>query len=191
MSLYNILACPNCQITLVRDIDHLYCNKCQTNFPIINGVPILFPDGSLPEIVHQETLNVLNSYNPWVPRLMLQSMLDDQIVLEVGSGNMALDDPCIIRMDVMLSPYVDIVADVHALPFLPESIDFIFSLAVFEHLSNPFLAAESIFEVLKDGGYIYHECNFVFGYHGFPHHYFNASMQGMEQIFKAFTSIRK
>jgi uncharacterized protein YbaR (Trm112 family)/SAM-dependent methyltransferase len=191
MSLYDILACPNCQIRIDRYPDQLCCNKCQSTFPIIQGVPVMFPDGKLPEIVHQDDLNVLNSYNPWLPRLMLQSLLDDQIVLEVGSGNMALDDPCIIRMDVMLSPYVDLVADVHALPFLPESIDFIFSLAVFEHLHHPFQAAESIYKALKDGGYIYHECNFVFGYHGFPHHYFNASMQGMEQIFKAYTPLRK
>ena len=190
-SLYDLLACPTCRIKVVRQDDYLYCANCQTSFPIINNVPIMFPDGRLAEIEHQTSLNVLDSYNPWVPRLMLQSLLDDQIVLEVGSGNMALDDPCIIRMDVMLTPYVDIVADAHALPFLPGSLDFIFSLAVFEHLRNPFLAAQSMYEVLKDGGYIYHECNFVFGYHAIPHHYFNATMQGTEQIFHQYNPLRK
>jgi hypothetical protein len=48
-----------------------------------------------------------------------------------------------------------------------------------------------MYEVLKDGGYIYHECNFVFGYHAFPHHYFNATMQGMEQIFHQYNPLRK
>jgi len=65
------------------------------------------------------------------------------------------------------------------------------TLAVIEHLRNPFQAAQSIYEVLKDGGYIYHECNFVFAYHGYPHHYFNASLQGMEQIFSNFVALRK
>ena len=136
-------------------------------------------------------MQIRDTYDPWVHRIILQSLLDNQIVLELGSGNMALDDPCIIRMDIALTPYVDLVADAHALPFLPESIDYIFSLAVFEHLRNPFLTAESIYEVLKEGGYIYHECNFVFAYHGYPHHYFNASMQGMEQIFNQFVPLRK
>jgi hypothetical protein len=104
---------------------------------------------------------------------------------------MALDDPCIIRMDVTLNPYVDLVADAHALPFLPESIDYIFSLAVYEHLYNPFLAAQSMYDVLKDGGYIYHECNFVFAYHGYPHHYFNATLQGLEQVFSNYIPLRK
>ena len=151
----------------------------------------MFPDGSIPEVQHESELLIRQSYDPWVHQVILQSLLDNQVVLDIGSGNMALDDPCIVRMDVMLSPYVDIVADAHFLPFLPESIDYIFSLAVFEHLRNPFVAARSIYEVLKDGGYIYHECNFVFAYHGYPHHYFNASLQGMEQIFSEFVSLRK
>ena len=151
----------------------------------------MFPDGSLPEIKHESELLVRDTYDPLVHRVILQSLLDNQIVIDIGSGNMTLDDPCIIRMDVMLNPYVDLVADAHHLPFLPESVDYIFSLAVFEHLRNPFQAANSIYETLKDGGYIYHECNFVFAYHGYPHHYFNATLQGLEQIFSAFVTLRE
>ena len=169
----------------------LLCNTCGQNYPIINGVPVIFPDGRVPEIQHEADLPTRSTYDPWVYRIILQSLLDNQVVLDIGSGNMTLDDPCIIRMDVMLSPYVDIVADAHALPFLPESIDYIFSLAVYEHLANPFLAAQSMYEVLKDGGYIYHECNFVYAYHGYPHHYFNASLQGLEQIFSKYVPLRK
>ena len=191
MSLYDILACPVCKVHFVRRNDTLHCTECGQAYPIVNGVPVMFLGGGAPEIQHQSELHVRNTYDPWVHRVILQSLLDNQIVLEVGSGNMALDDPCIIRMDVKLTPYVDLVADVHALPFLPECIDYIFSLAVVEHLYNPFLAAQSMYKVLKDGGYIYHECNFVFAYHGYPHHYFDATMQGMEQIFSQYVPLRK
>ena len=190
MSLYDILACPVCLVGVTRNGDHLDCPACARRFPIINGVPIMFPDGSLPVIQHESELTTRESYNPWVHRLILQSLLDNQVVVEIGSGNMALDDPCIIRSDVMLTPYVDLVADAHMMPFLRGSLDFVFSLAVVEHLRNPFQAAQSIYGALKDGGYIYHECNFVFAYHGYPHHYFNASLQGMEQIFARFTPLR-
>ncbi len=190
MSLFDILACPICQVGVTRHADHLDCPTCARRFPIVHGVPIMFPDGSLPAIQHESELETRDSYNPWVHRLILQSLLDNQVVLEIGSGNMALDDPCIIRTDVTLSPYVDVVADAHMLPFLPSSLDYVFSLAVVEHLRNPFQAADSIFRVLKEGGFIYHECNFVFAYHGYPHHYFNASQQGMEQIFAQFTPLR-
>jgi SAM-dependent methyltransferase len=122
--------------------------------------------------------------------MVIQSLCDNQIVLDAGSGNMALDDPCIIRMDVQLTPYVDLVGDLHALPFKPECLDFVFSLAVVEHLRQPFTAADEIFAVLKPGGYVYAECNFVFAYHGFPHHYFNASIHGLEQVFERFAKLR-
>lgn len=191
MSLYDILACPICKVRVIRENGFLRCTQCGQTFPIVKGVPVMFPDGSIPEIKHESELVVRRTYDPWVHRVILQSLLDHQIVLEVGSGNMALDDPCIIRMDVQLSPYVDLVGDIHALPLLPESVDYIFSLAVVEHLRNPFVAAQAMYEALKDGGYIYHECNFVFAYHGYPHHYFNASMQGMEQIFSQCVPLRK
>ena len=191
MNLYDILACPKCKTRIYRQNDILVCNICGQKYPIVDGIPVIFPDGRVPEIQHEADLPICSSYNPWIHRVILQSLLDNQIVVNIGSGNMALDDPCVIRMDVTLSPYVDLVADAHALPFLPESIDYIFSLAVYEHLYNPFLAAQSMYEVLKDGGYVYHECNFVFAYHGYPHHYFNATLQGLEQVFSNYVSLRK
>jgi uncharacterized protein YbaR (Trm112 family)/SAM-dependent methyltransferase len=191
MGLYEILACPTCKMRVSLENNSLRCSQCGQVYPIVDGIPVMLPGGVIPHVTHEASLQIRDSYNPWVHRVILQSLLDNQIVLEIGSGNMALDDPCIIRMDVSITPYVDLVADAHALPFLPESIDYIFSLAVFEHLRNPFVAAKSIFDVLKDGGFIYHECNFVFAYHGYPHHYFNASMQGMEQIFNQFVPLRK
>lgn len=76
------------------------------------------------------------------------------------------------------------------LPFLLGTFDFVFSLAVIEHLRQPFLAAEEMHRMLRNGGYVYGECNFVFAYHGYPHHYFNASQQGLEQVFHSFEKFR-
>ena len=191
MSLFDILACPTCRVQIQRENDELVCEACGRRYPIVDGVPVVFPDCSVPEIEHEDELLFRDDYNPWVHRVILQSLLDDQIVVEIGSGNMALDDPAIIRMDVKLTPHVDVVGDIHAMPFLPGSLDYVFSLAVFEHLRNPFMAAQSLYEVLKNGGYVYHECNFIFAYHGYPHHYFNATLQGMEQVFADFTHLRK
>jgi hypothetical protein len=151
----------------------------------------MLPGGVVPEIEHDAECVTQKEYYPWYHRLIMQSLLDNHVVLYVGSGNMALDDPCVIRMDIKLTPHVDIVADAHALPFLPESVDYILSLAVFEHLRNPFQAAESMYKTLKDGGYVFHDCNFVFAYHGYPHHYFNASLQGMEQVFSKFRLLQR
>ncbi|HSF20304.1 MAG TPA: methyltransferase domain-containing protein [Vicinamibacteria bacterium] len=155
-----------------------------------DGVPILLTDPSDAELVHESELGVREGYDPWLHRMIIQSLNDDQVVLEFGSGNMSLDDPCIIRMDVKLTPHVDLVADLHSLPFKPGTIDFAFGLAVFEHLRQPFVAAEQLYDALRAGGYVYGECNFVFAYHGYPHHYFNASIHGLEQVFRNFTKLR-
>ncbi len=93
-------------------------------------------------------------------------------------------------MDITLTPFVDVVGDAHALPFLPGTFDFIFSLAVIEHLRQPFIAAQEMNDALRTGGYVYGECNFVFPYHGYPYHFFNASQQGLEEVFASFTKLR-
>jgi SAM-dependent methyltransferase len=168
----------------------LYCEQCNRTFPIINGVPIMLPEANQANIQHEQDLVVRTGYNPWIERMIMQSLTDAQVVVDAGSGNMQLDDPCIIRMDVKLTPYVDVVGDLHALPFKPASIDFIFALAVVEHLHNPFVAAEQMYTALKPGGYVYAECNFVFPYHGYPDHYFNASIHGLRQVFSRFRELR-
>jgi uncharacterized protein YbaR (Trm112 family)/SAM-dependent methyltransferase len=190
-SLYDLLACPTCKVAVERADDALTCPACARRYPVIDGVPVMMPDGGVPTIEHEQDLGTYGTYFPWIHRLVMQSLLDDQVVVEIGSGNLAIDDPCLIRMDVRLTPQVDLVADAHALPFLPGTVDFIFSLAVVEHLRDPFGAAREIYDALKDGGYAYHECNFVFAYHGYPHHYFNASVQGMEQVFGDYRPLRQ
>jgi uncharacterized protein YbaR (Trm112 family)/SAM-dependent methyltransferase len=188
--IYDVLACPTCKVAVTRLDDELRCGSCNAAFPIIDGVPIMMSDGRVPDLRHEQDLGTFDVYFPWIHRLVLQSLLDDQVVLEIGSGNRAYDDPAVIRMDVVLTPHADVVADAHALPFLSDSLDFIFSLAVVEHLRQPFLVADEMHRALKDGGYVYNECNFVFAYHGYPHHYFNASIQGLQQVFSSFRELR-
>ena len=136
MSLYDVLACPTCRVKVVRLGNHLRCEQCGCEYPIVDGVPIMLPGGIYDDVRHEMDLGVQTEYAPWVHRMILQSLTDDQIVVDVGSGNMQLDDPCLIRMDIKLTPYVDLVGDLHALPFLPDSVSYMFALAVFEHLDS-------------------------------------------------------
>jgi uncharacterized protein YbaR (Trm112 family) len=190
MNLYDLLACPVCKTGVEKNTDKLHCGACGRTYPIVKNVPIMLPDWDGSNIEHEGELVLRQGYDPWVPSLIMQSFADDQIVVEIGCGNMTLDDPCIIRMDCRLTPYVDVVGDVHRLPFRPNAVDFFFGLAVFEHLRNPFLAAEEIIKATKPGGYVYADCNFVFPYHGYPHHYFNASIHGLREVFRDFRQLR-
>ena len=64
MSVYDILACPTCKVRVERHPDLLLCTSCGQQYPIIEGVPVMFPDGSVPEIVHEAELDTRDSYNP-------------------------------------------------------------------------------------------------------------------------------
>lgn len=190
MNLYDILACPHCKVAVVRQTpETLVCSQCRRTYPIINNVPVLLPDGST-AAPYDHAVPLRTNYDPWLPRVVLQSLTADAIILELGAGNITLSVPNIIRMDITLTPHVDVVGDAHALPFLPETFSFIFSSAVIEHLRQPFLAAQEMDTALRNGGYLYGECAFIFPYHGHPHHYFNASHSGMEEVFKSLTRLR-
>ncbi len=190
MDLFSILACPACKLNVQRQGDVLVCSQCQLTYPIVNGVPVFLKGGAVPSTEHQHELNVHSNYDPWVHRVVLQSLPANAIILEIGAGNQALDLPNVIRMDVTLTPYTDVVGDAHMLPFLPGTFDFVFSLAVMEHLRQPFTAAQEMYNVLRNGGYVFGDCCFVFAYHSFPNHYFNASRQGLGRGFRPFEKIR-
>ena len=190
VDLYSLLACPTCKVHVTRQGETLTCPQCRRAYPIVRGVPILLPDGSVPSTEYQHDLLVRPNYHPWIHQVVMRSLPADAVIIDLGAGNLTLNLPNVIRMDVTLTPYVDVVGDAHMMPFLPETFDFVFSLAVIEHLRQPFVAAQEMFNSLRNGGYVYGDCNFVFAYHGYPHHYFNTSQQGLEQVFSPFEKMR-
>jgi SAM-dependent methyltransferase len=60
----------------------------------------------------------------------------------------------------------------------------VFSIAVLEHVRDPFRCAAEIARVLKRGGELYCCIPFLQPLHGFPHHYFNATPQGARRLFE-------
>ncbi len=181
--LRELLACPRCRGELADVPAGLRCAGCGAAYPVREGVPILLPEGEPRTLAHSVPRH---GYFPWIHRHVLTSLTSAAITLDLGAGDMALDHPNIVRMDIFLSPHVDVVGDSHALPFRDEAFDFVFSLAVLEHLRQPFLAAEEMRRVLRPGGQVYADTNFVFPYHGYPHHYFNFSRTGIETVFAEF-----
>jgi uncharacterized protein YbaR (Trm112 family) len=189
MSLLDILACPACKATVVKQDDRLHCTACARVYPWNNGVPIMLLNPADASIGHEQLLGVRPGYARWKERIVLKSLTDRHVALDFGAGRQALDDPCIIRMDLQLTPYVDVVGDAHALPFKADSIDFAFGGAVMEHLADPPGAIRELYRVVRPGGYVYADWAFVFAYHGYPHHYFNATVHGIRNAFSAFRMI--
>jgi uncharacterized protein YbaR (Trm112 family) len=185
MSLADLLACPRCRVPLPSGGSELVCPKCARRYPIARGVPVLLPDPGAREVVHEDVLVLRPGFEAEVER-MIAAVPPHLPVLDLGAGNRKSDDPRLVRMDVFSTPYVDVIGDAHALPFRDGVFGMVHSSAVFEHLARPWIAAEEIRRVLCPGGYVFADGNFVFPYHGYPAVYFNASADGLRQLFASF-----
>jgi uncharacterized protein YbaR (Trm112 family) len=188
MSLVDLLACPRCRAELRREGEGFACTACARRYPTEKGVPVLLPEPRAVPAAYEGELTVWNGYFPSV-QAMLESLAPDQVVLDVGAGNRRLTDARVVRMDVVWTPHVDVIGDAHALPFRNACLDFVLAAAVWEHLRNPFEAAREVWRVLKPGGQVGVDCNFVFPFHGYPAVYFNASSEGLRQLFAGFTEV--
>ena len=73
---------------------------------------------------------------------------------------------------------------VEQMPFADDVFDVVLSNAVLEHVRDPFAAADEMSRVLKPGGMLYCAVPFLQPYHGYPHHYFNMTQQGLRRLFE-------
>lgn len=74
----------------------------------------------------------------------------------------------------------DFLSDIHNIPIESNSVDLVYSAAVFEHLSSPHLAAQEVFRILKPGGFFLGNCSFMEAWH--DESFFHMSPNGAAAI---------
>src|SRR5262245_46687262 len=150
MDLFDLLACPVCRssVHLESSGQRVLCDGCPRTYPVRDGIPIMLTEPERAMVAHQKELPPRPGYSRWKERVILKSLTDAQIALDFGAGRQALDDPRIIRMDLIFDPLLDVVGDVQALPFKSEVLDFVFGGAVMEHLPQPKQATDEMYRVL-------------------------------------------
>lgn len=106
------------------------------------------------------------------------------LVLDCGAGcrNTYYDN--VVNFEVVAYDSTDVLGVAEQLPFKDASFDAVLSLNVLEHLKNPFLAAQEIMRVLKPGGELLCVAPFLQPLHGYPHHYYNMTATGLENLFE-------
>ena len=76
------------------------------------------------------------------------------------------------------------VGDITDCKHIPDgSYDFIFSLDVFEHIHQPFMAGSEITRLLRPGGVSVHSTLFSWRYHPCPGDYFRYTPEGLKALF--------
>ena len=77
---------------------------------------------------------------------------------------------------------LDVVGDIHCLPFADNSFDAVISIVVFEHLKNPFKAMKELSRVLKKGGKIFIVFPFLWEIHQRPYDFFRFTEYGFKEL---------
>jgi SAM-dependent methyltransferase len=104
----------------------------------------------------------------------------NKLLVEIGGGPVRSYGAT--NLNVYPWPNVDIVGDAHSLPYCDSSVDNIMSRAVLEHLSDPQIAVNEMYRVLKNEGLIFLAVPFLQPYHGYPDHYRGLTKTGLEFI---------
>jgi ubiquinone/menaquinone biosynthesis C-methylase UbiE len=176
-----------CRGVLTGAPEQLSCSNCGAEYGAIGGVPLLVPDADVAAIDLRGDAHALPGHDAaaiGIPAID-EALARGDLMLELGAGRETTTAPNVVRTDafVFTAEHLDVVADAHALPFPDGSFDFVFSLAVFEHLHSPWLAAAEVARVLRPGGRAFTLCAFLQPLHGYPDHYFNATESGLRRLF--------
>ena len=107
----------------------------------------------------------------------------DGLVLDAGSGFKSTVYDHVVNLEVVGYPSTDVLGVGEHLPFADGSFDAALSLNVLEHVRDPFRCASEIARVVRAGGKLYAAAPFLQPYHGYPHHYYNMTASGLENLF--------
>ncbi len=111
------------------------------------------------------------------------------LVLDCGAGRRPVYFDNVVNFEIADYDTTDVRGVGEVLPFIDESFDAVLSIAVLEHVKDPFLCAREIARVLKSGGNLMCCVPFLQPRHGYPHHYYNMTGQGLENLFTDFLTI--
>jgi hypothetical protein len=114
----------------------------------------------------------------------LHTLAPEAMVLDAGAGFRKLPYPNVINLEIYDYPSTDILASGDELPFEDATFDAVLSLAVLEHVRDPFRCADEITRVLKPGGKVFAMVAFLQAEHGYPSHFFNATRFGVRALFE-------
>lgn len=175
-----VLRCPICSATLRRDGEGRVCTGGGHAIPANDFGTLLFEEtyagldwrdaGATSHGYPQEAIAIIHD-------------VGDGLVLDIGAG-LRENLPNVIQTDAIAYPTTDVSADAAKLPFADESFDGVIACNLLEHVAAQVEVVQEMRRVCKMGGRLYADCTSVHPYHGFPHHYFNATVTGLDWLMR-------
>ncbi|HJU40281.1 MAG TPA: class I SAM-dependent methyltransferase [Tahibacter sp.] len=108
----------------------------------------------------------------------------DGLVLDCGAGRRGTYYDNVVNFEIVDYDTTDVRGVGESLPFADGAFDAVISIAVLEHVRDPFRCAAELVRVLKPGGELVCCVPFLQPYHGYPHHYYNMTHQGLRALFE-------
>lgn len=152
-------------------------------WPLLDGVPALFP-GIEPTVHSAE--HISNALPPRAKELIAHA---DGLVLNVSAGGTEMPPPHVVEAEFGLFRNTDVIADVHALPFVDGAFSCVLAINAFEHYHDPVAATREIWRVLRPGGQVLIQTAFLQPLHEGPHHYYNCTEFGLRKWFREFEEL--
>lgn len=113
----------------------------------------------------------------------------DGWVLDCGAGKRTTYYENVVNFEIVAYDSTDVRGVGEKLPFKDAVFDAVISIAVLEHVKDPFRCAAEIARVLKPGGELICAVPFLQPYHGYPHHYYNMTHQGLANLFAPYLTV--
>lgn len=123
-----------------------------------------------------------HGYDPYA--LELIATCRNGVVLDCGAGKRPVYYPNVVNFEIVDYETTDVLGVGEELPFKDNAFDAVLSLSVLEHVRDPFACAAEIARVLKPGGRLICCVPFLQPLHGYPHHYYNMTEQGLRALFE-------
>jgi 2-polyprenyl-3-methyl-5-hydroxy-6-metoxy-1,4-benzoquinol methylase len=175
-----LLRCPFCRKNLRQDLESYICTGCGRTFPIVNGVAQFVPATNYAENFgfewqlynrtqldtdrSQESESAFHDKTGFTPE-----ELKGKLVLDVGCGMGRFAEVAtrwgahVVGVDLSAAAtvaarnlrgrsFAAFQADVFALPFAPESFDYIYSIGVLHHTPDCEKAVKALPQYLAAGG---------------------------------------
>lgn len=176
------LACPECRGSLVESPAGWDCAACRLTYPASPySIQFLTPDMAREfDIVPTENVSSWD-YDPLIKKIIADH--PDRLYLDCGAGFRSIYYDNVINFEIVDYYSTDVLGVNEKLPFADHSLDGVFSVAVLEHVKDPVRCAREIVRVMKPGGQLFCAVPFLQPLHGYPHHYYNMTRQGLLNLF--------
>jgi SAM-dependent methyltransferase len=133
------------------------------------------------KIVDTDNISALG-YDPAI--IAMINKYENGLILDCGAGKRDTYYLNVVNFEIVDYDTTDVLGVGEYLPFQDNVFDAVVSVAVLEHVHNPLKCASEISRVLKHGGELFCCLPFLQPLHGYPHHYFNATSQGIRRLFE-------